>query len=57
MYKNNSRLTFLASLAMQYGTAAALRFMRYVDPSLECDLYADKPWALVRPFPSLLLPW
>lgn len=34
--------------AAQYGTSAALRFVRYMDPSLECDLYADKPWALVR---------
>ncbi|BGO91161.1 hypothetical protein NBRC10512_005745 [Rhodotorula toruloides] len=36
-----------------YGTAAALRFMRYVDPSLECDLYADKPWALSPLFATL----
>ncbi|GAA5968951.1 hypothetical protein JCM11641_000788 [Rhodosporidiobolus odoratus] len=48
---------------LPYGTSAALRFVKYVDPSLTCDLYADKPWALsplfatlqrlsVRPFPS-----
>jgi hypothetical protein len=50
-------LTFLP-LATQYGTSAALRFMRYVDPSLECDLYADKPWALVRPvLPPFSFPW
>ncbi|GEM07647.1 duf1769 family protein [Rhodotorula toruloides] len=36
-----------------YGTSAALRFMRYVDPSLECDLYADKPWALSPLFATL----
>ncbi|KAK4334064.1 hypothetical protein RTBOTA2_002795 [Rhodotorula toruloides] len=38
---------------LPYGTSAALRFMRYVDPSLECDLYADKPWALSPLFATL----
>ncbi|GAA5880244.1 hypothetical protein JCM1840_003405, partial [Sporobolomyces johnsonii] len=36
-----------------YGTSAALRFVRYVDPSLSCDLYADKPWALSPLFATL----
>ncbi|GAA5901713.1 hypothetical protein JCM6882_006048 [Rhodosporidiobolus microsporus] len=31
---------------LPYGTSAALRFVKYVDPSLSCDLYADEPWAL-----------
>lgn len=26
--------------------AAALRFVNFVDPALEQDIYADKPWAL-----------
>jgi len=31
---------------LPYGTAAALKFVNFVDPSLEQDIYADKPWAL-----------
>ncbi|GAA5849951.1 hypothetical protein JCM5353_001670 [Sporobolomyces roseus] len=31
---------------LPYGTSAALRFVKYVDPTLSCDLYSDKPWAL-----------
>ncbi|GAA5959208.1 hypothetical protein JCM21900_004260 [Sporobolomyces salmonicolor] len=38
---------------LPYGTSAALRFVRYVDPSLSCDLYADKPWALSPLFATL----
>ncbi|GAA5895149.1 hypothetical protein JCM8208_000125 [Rhodotorula glutinis] len=38
---------------LPYGTSAALRFVRYMDPSLECDLYADKPWALSPLFATL----
>ncbi|BGP47657.1 hypothetical protein JCM10450v2_003522 [Rhodotorula kratochvilovae] len=38
---------------LPYGTAAALRFVRYVDPTLDCDLYADKPWALSPLFATL----
>lgn len=26
--------------------------MKYVDPSMDCDLYADKPWALVSGGPE-----
>ncbi|GAA6018505.1 hypothetical protein JCM11491_006427 [Sporobolomyces phaffii] len=38
---------------LPYGTAAALRFVKYVDPTLTCDLYADKPWALSPLFSTL----
>ncbi|GAA5990942.1 hypothetical protein JCM10908_000090 [Rhodotorula pacifica] len=38
---------------LPYGTSAALRFMKYVDPSMDCDLYADKPWALSPLFATL----
>ncbi|KWU43016.1 DUF1769-domain-containing protein, partial [Rhodotorula sp. JG-1b] len=38
---------------LPYGTSAALRFMRYIDPSMDCDLYADKPWALSPLFATL----
>ncbi|BGP15697.1 hypothetical protein JCM10213_006133 [Rhodosporidiobolus nylandii] len=38
---------------LPYGTAAALRFVKYVDPSLTCDLYADEPWALSPLFATL----
>ncbi|GAA6039879.1 hypothetical protein JCM8097_006777 [Rhodosporidiobolus ruineniae] len=38
---------------LPYGTAAGLRFVKYVDPSLSCDLYADKPWALSPLFATL----
>ncbi|GAA5855196.1 hypothetical protein JCM8547_008979 [Rhodosporidiobolus lusitaniae] len=38
---------------LPYGTAAALRVVKYVDPSLTCDLYADKPWALSPLFATL----
>ncbi|GAA5943121.1 DUF1769 domain-containing protein [Sporobolomyces koalae] len=38
---------------LPYGTAAALRFVKYVDPTLSCDLYADKPWALSPLFSTL----
>ncbi|GAA6014003.1 hypothetical protein JCM10207_000202 [Rhodosporidiobolus poonsookiae] len=38
---------------LPYGTSAALRFVKYVDPSLSCDLYADKPWALSPLFATL----
>ena len=31
--------------SLPYGTAAALKAVHYIDPSLEQDLYADKPWA------------
>ncbi|MBW0480376.1 hypothetical protein O181_020091 [Austropuccinia psidii MF-1] len=30
---------------LPYGTAAALKAISYIDPSLENDLYSDKPWA------------
>ncbi|GAA5834729.1 hypothetical protein JCM11251_003645 [Rhodosporidiobolus azoricus] len=38
---------------LPYGTSAALRFVKYVDPSLSCDLYADEPWALSPLFATL----
>ncbi|WAR53017.1 hypothetical protein PtB15_2B445 [Puccinia triticina] len=30
---------------LPFGTGAALKAISYIDPSLENDLYADKPWA------------
>lgn len=30
---------------LPFGTSAALKAISYIDPSLENDLYADKPWA------------
>jgi hypothetical protein len=30
---------------LPYGTSAALKVVRYIDPSLEQDVYADEPWA------------
>ena len=41
---------------LPYGTAIALKAFRLIDPSLEQDLYADKPWAfspLVATMPAL----
>ncbi|GAA6064406.1 hypothetical protein JCM10212_001230 [Sporobolomyces blumeae] len=38
---------------LPYGTSAALRFVKYVDPTLSCDLYGDKPWALSPLFSTL----
>ncbi|GAA5963675.1 hypothetical protein JCM3765_003540 [Sporobolomyces pararoseus] len=38
---------------LPYGTSAALRFVKYVDPTLSCDLYSDKPWALSPLFSTL----
>lgn len=41
---------------LPYGTAIALKAFRLIDPSLEQDLYADKPWAfspLVATMPVL----
>ena len=32
--------------AKYYVFPAALKFVNFVDPSLEQDIYADKPWAL-----------
>ncbi|BEI84095.1 hypothetical protein CcaverHIS002_0406990 [Cutaneotrichosporon cavernicola] len=32
--------------SLPWGTAIATRFMHFVDPTLELDVYADKPWAL-----------
>ncbi|KAI5480435.1 hypothetical protein MNV49_000588 [Pseudohyphozyma bogoriensis] len=32
--------------SLPYGTSAALKFVHIVDPALEQDVYADKPWAL-----------
>ncbi|QRV76237.1 hypothetical protein RhiJN_04252 [Ceratobasidium sp. AG-Ba] len=33
-------------LTLPWGFGAALNFVQYVDPTLEHDLYGDKPWAL-----------
>lgn len=30
---------------LPYGTSAALKAVNWIDPSLEQDIYADKPWA------------
>ncbi|PLW08568.1 hypothetical protein PCANC_24531 [Puccinia coronata f. sp. avenae] len=30
---------------LPYGTSVALKAMSYIDPSLEHDIYSDKPWA------------
>ncbi|GAA5843241.1 hypothetical protein JCM3766R1_006634 [Sporobolomyces carnicolor] len=38
---------------LPYGTSAALRFVKYVDPTLSCDLYGDRPWALSPLFSTL----
>ncbi|KAL1411353.1 hypothetical protein Q8F55_002304 [Vanrija albida] len=32
--------------SLPWGTSIATKFMYFVDPTLELDLYADKPWAL-----------
>lgn len=31
------------------GLSAALKIMKFKDPSSQNDLYCDTPWALVRP--------
>ncbi|PKI84085.1 hypothetical protein MVES1_002023 [Malassezia vespertilionis] len=31
--------------SLPYGTSIALRFASFVDPTIQHDLYADKPWA------------
>ncbi|ORY22827.1 hypothetical protein BCR39DRAFT_487597 [Naematelia encephala] len=31
---------------LPWGTSIATKFMYFVDPTLEIDIYADKPWAL-----------
>jgi len=31
--------------SLPYGTALALKFVNFIDPALEQDIYADKPWA------------
>ncbi|KAG9119187.1 hypothetical protein FRC07_005937 [Ceratobasidium sp. 392] len=33
-------------LTLPWGFGAALNFVQYMDPTLEHDLYGDKPWAL-----------
>ncbi|GLB42078.1 putative DUF1769-domain-containing protein [Lyophyllum shimeji] len=39
--------TFDRPLSLPWGSGAALRFMKYIDPTLEHDLASDKkPWAL-----------
>lgn len=32
--------------SLPYGTSVATKAVHYIDPALELDLYADKPWAL-----------
>ncbi|WVQ77874.1 hypothetical protein IAR50_007576 [Cryptococcus sp. DSM 104548] len=32
--------------SLPWGTSVATKFMYFVDPTLELDIYADKPWAL-----------
>jgi hypothetical protein len=32
--------------SLPWGTSIATKFMYFVDPTLELDVYADKPWAL-----------
>nr|XP_031859460.1 uncharacterized protein CI109_005106 [Kwoniella shandongensis]KAA5526532.1 hypothetical protein CI109_005106 [Kwoniella shandongensis] len=31
---------------LPWGTSIATKFMYFIDPVMECDIYADKPWAL-----------
>ncbi|WWC88982.1 uncharacterized protein L201_003897 [Kwoniella dendrophila CBS 6074] len=31
---------------LPWGTSIATRFMYFIDPTVEADIYADKPWAL-----------
>jgi len=38
--------TFDRPLHLPWGSGAALKFMHYIDPTLEHDLYAQQPWAL-----------
>lgn len=48
-YSSNDVLfgnTFDKPLKLPWGSAAALKFMHFVDPCLEHDLPGDKPWAL-----------
>ncbi|KAF8342753.1 uncharacterized protein EI90DRAFT_3190738 [Cantharellus anzutake] len=37
---------FDRKLPLPYGSGVALKFIQYIDPSLDHDLYSDKPWAL-----------
>ncbi|KAL7416809.1 hypothetical protein BDY24DRAFT_378323 [Mrakia frigida] len=44
--------------SLPWGTSVAVKFMHYLDPTMESDFYADKPWALspllcTTPFLSL----
>ncbi|ODN97946.1 hypothetical protein I350_07583 [Cryptococcus amylolentus CBS 6273] len=32
--------------SLPWGTSVATKFMYFIDPTLELDIYADKPWAL-----------
>lgn len=32
--------------SLPWGTGIATKFMYFIDPTLELDVYADKPWAL-----------
>ncbi|BEJ14895.1 hypothetical protein CspHIS471_0406620 [Cutaneotrichosporon sp. HIS471] len=32
--------------SLPWGTSIATRFMHFIDPTLQLDVYADKPWAL-----------
>ncbi|KAK8864711.1 hypothetical protein IAR55_001965 [Kwoniella newhampshirensis] len=32
--------------SLPWGTSIATKFMYFIDPVMECDIYADKPWAL-----------
>jgi len=38
--------TFDRPLHLPWGSSAALKFMNYIDPTLEHDLHAEQPWAL-----------
>lgn len=49
--------SLLTCQSSAYGTAAALKFGQLLDPALQHDLYADKPYALVRLPSALLCPW
>lgn len=33
-------------LSLPYGSSAAIKFLHIADPTLEDDLYGEKPWAL-----------
>lgn len=37
-------------LPLPHGSGVAVKFMHYTDPTLEDDLYCEKPWALYVTF-------